>query len=149
MFTANQDVMSASCTAFGQQPNSVEETQAIHDAVASIAGTSGADARYIFATVMQESSGCVRVVGTTPCPESSISGMISDGTAGADGLREVLARAGSSDAQAVYKAARINNFGSLDAFGDLATNTATPYYSSDIANRLTGFVGTSECTLTR
>ena len=79
------------------------------------------DSRYIFVTVMQGSSGCVRVpttanavpnpglmkdfngantcsvcaASTTPCPESSISGMISDGTAGAGGLMSALAAAGS------------------------------------------------------
>lgn len=175
MFTANRGVMSSSCAHHnvGQAPNSPEETTAIHNAVVSIAASSGIDARFIFATLIQESSGCVRIqttanavrnpglmqshngpnscningIGTVPCPTSSITGMIADGTTGTGGLSNALATAGTSDASGVYRAARIYNSGSLDASGDLAWNAATPCYASDIANRLLGFVGDSPCTL--
>ena len=173
MFTANQGFMSSSCANFGQAINSPDETKAIHDAVISIAASSAVDARFIFATVMQESSGCVRIktttnavpnpglmqshngpnscningVGTIPCPNTTIIGMIADGTTGAGGLSSAQATVGAADASGIYKAARIYNSGSLDPSGNLATNAATPCYASDIANRLVGFVGDSACTL--
>ena len=173
MFTANQGVLSSSCANSGQAVNTPDETQAIHDAVINVAASSGVDARFIFATVMQESSGCVRIkttmnavpnpglmqshngpnscningTGTVPCPDTSVAGMIADGTTGTGGLSSALATAGTADASGIYKAARIYNSGSLDPSGDLATNAATPCYASDIANRLVGLVGDSACTL--
>lgn len=86
----------------------------------------------------------------SPCPSDQISGMISDGTAGtADGagLAGCLNTATGTDSQAFYQAARIYNSGSIDASGALEAGIATHCYSSDIANRLMGWVSAeSTCT---
>ena len=176
MFTANKEIMEKSCATFGLANNSPEEIKAIHDNTKSIAASSGVDARFIFAVIIQESKGCVRVkttshsvqnpglmqshngpnscnengVGTNPCPENKIKGMIQDGVTGKAGLKDSLATAGGTNAQSFYKTARIYNSGSLDPSGNMATNAPTPCYVSDVANRLVGFVGKmglSECTL--
>ncbi|CRG91587.1 hypothetical protein PISL3812_08637 [Talaromyces islandicus] len=79
----------------------------------------------------------------SPCPAEQISGMISDGTAGTEagaGLAGCLNTATGQGAQAFYQAARIYNSGSIDASGALEAGIATHCYSSDIANRLTGWV---------
>lgn len=78
--------------------------------------------------------------------------MVADGAGGVGGnagLKQGLAAATAGDiAQKTYQAARIYNSGSVGAGGDLAiAGQSTPCYSSDIANRLIGFVGTSPCTL--
>jgi hypothetical protein len=68
------------------------------------------------------------------------------GTAAGDGLKQGLAQAGCSDVSKYYKAARIYNSGSIAAGGNLGGGVATHCYSSDIANRLTGwYAGTSKC----
>jgi len=74
--------------------------------------------------------------------------MIQDGAIGTpagDGLARILN--GASSAQDVYRAARIYNSGSVAPSGDLANgNGATACYSSDVANRLTGWVyAPSQC----
>ena len=84
-----------------------------------------------------------------------ITQMVSDGAAGTaagDGLKQCLAQAsaaGASDATAVYRAARIYNTGSYTVGSDLGTpEWGTSCYSSDIANRLTGWSGLqTACTL--
>lgn len=86
----------------------------------------------------------------SPCPNSVIHQMIVDGTAApVDGVTLVKAlnqaiSLGVSDlAQGFYRAARLYNSGasSLPANGDLGgAPGATLCYSSDIANRLTGWV---------
>lgn len=65
MFSNNAPLMGISCTEFGQDNNSPDETQAIHDSVLSVAGSSGVDPRFILAIVIQESKGCVRVPSTS------------------------------------------------------------------------------------
>jgi hypothetical protein len=62
------------------------------------------------------------------------------GTASGDGLANCLNQAPASSAQAFYQAARIYNSGSIDSSGNLGLGVATHCYSSDIANRLTGWV---------
>ncbi len=109
-----------------------------------------------------EGSGSCNSGGTTlsPCPSSVIHQMIIDGTARPDvssgvTLVSALNQASSMDdcepAQAFYRAARFYNSGpsSLPANGDLGgAPGATLCYSSDIANRLLGWVtGTSACHL--
>ena len=118
---------------------------------------------------MQESKGCVRVLSTsygvrnpglmqshdgagtcnengivqTPCPSSTISKMISDGTAGTasgPGLSQIISQISGNDASVYYKAARIWNSGSIDVSGDLGKGIAVHCFASDIANRLTGWV---------
>jgi hypothetical protein len=67
------------------------------------------------------------------------------GTAAGDGLKQCIAHAnaaGASGAIAIYRAARIYNTGSYEAGSDLgAPIVGTSCYSSDIANRLMGWVG--------
>lgn len=119
---------------------------------------------------MQESTGCVRVrttggaghrnpglmqdhngAGTcneggnvqNPCPKSTIELMIREGTAGTndgDGLAQCLNQAADtrSDVSAFYRAARIYNSGENP---ENLQDTGTRCYASDIANRLTGWLG--------
>lgn len=89
---------------------------------------------------------------TNPCPAATITGMISDGTAGTasgDGLANCMNQAKNTDVSAYYIAARIWNSGAVDSSGDLGkSDGATNCYSSDIANRLTGWTNAaSQCTL--
>ena len=74
--------------------------------------------------------------------------IVAGGTSSGDGLANCLNQAGTSDAQAFYRAARIYNSGSIDPSGNLGAGIATHCYSSDIANRLTGWVSApSNCHL--
>ena len=78
-----------------------------------------------------------------PCPQDVISGMVREGTAGTDdgdGLAQCINESGKGDVSAFYIAARLYNSGSVDDSGDLCKGIATHCYSSDIANRLTGWV---------
>ena len=146
--------------------DSEDEVNKIKDSINSVSASTGVQKEFILAVIIQESRGDVRVgstavdhlnpglmqshqgvdcIGQTPCPDSVITQMIQDGTGGTssgDGLKQGLS---GSQAIDVYKAARIYNSGSLDPTGDLAANGATPCYSSDIANRLIGFLGDSPC----
>lgn len=113
--------MSASCANFGFENDSEDEINDIKNAIQSVSTSSGVDARFILAIVMQESTGCVRVGGTnngvfnpglmqshngkgtcnsgtpvSPCPADEITQMIEDGTTGtADGpgLKQLIAQA--------------------------------------------------------
>jgi hypothetical protein len=172
LWNANVGAINGACqnNGWGVANNSPTETSQIQAAILSTAASSGVDSRYILATIMQESKGCVRVPttqgfwanpglmqdangthtcwisqnnGINPCPSSQITGMIQDGTTGTssgDGLKQLLGRLSTSGAQQVYQAARLYNSGSIPANGDLSGPGATPSYSSDIANRLLGCV---------
>jgi hypothetical protein len=165
LWNANVATIGISCSQFSQANNSPDETNQLRSAILSVSQQSGVDARFILATVMQESKGCVRVWATTgsvrnpglmqdhngvhdcfnknPCPNSEIVGMIQEGTQGTssgEGLQQILNRLSSSGAQKIYQAARIYNSGSLPGDGNLSGNGATNSYVSDIANRLTGCV---------
>lgn len=176
MWTANLVILTASCTQFSEANNSDDENADLKSAITSIASSSGIDARFILAIALQESKGCVRVWTTNggvsnpglmqshdgtgtcnsgtsvqdPCPQSEITQMITDGamgTSSGDGLKQCLATAATTDVSQYYKAARIYNSGSIAASGLLEAGVATHCYSSDIANRLTGWVtATSTCT---
>nr|POE98781.1 hypothetical protein CFP56_73659 [Quercus suber] len=175
MWSANLRVISVSCTQFGQDNNSDEESNELKSAIQSIAASSGIDERFILAVVMQESKGCVRAPTTNygvrnpglmqdhdgtgtcndatvsnPCPESAIQQMMKDGvtgTAAGDGLQQCMAQSGASDVSKFYKAARIYNSGSVTN-NDLGLGVATHCYASDIANRLTGWVSaTTTCSM--
>ncbi|KAK5121806.1 hypothetical protein LTR85_004681 [Meristemomyces frigidus] len=61
MFTANLAILKVSCSQFSQPDNSDSENDDLKSAIQSVASTSGVDARFILAIVMQESKGCVRV----------------------------------------------------------------------------------------
>ena len=100
--------------------------------------------------LMQSDQGTGTCAGVSPCPASMILQMVHDGTMGTDlgwGLFQYVneARRTCSGAQAFYKAARFYNSGpfSMPADADLSShvNAATPQYASDVANRLTGWVG--------
>ncbi|KAF2719125.1 hypothetical protein K431DRAFT_287008 [Polychaeton citri CBS 116435] len=177
MWSANLEALiSKSCSQFGVDENSDEENADIKSSINSVASSAGVDPRFILAIVVQESKGCVRVPTTSwsvsnpglmqshsgtgtcnsgspvsPCPSSEIQQMIndgSDGTSSGDGLKQLLAQCSEQDAQKYYKAARMYNSGSVDPSGDLGAGIATHCYSSDIANRLTGWTdATSSCTL--
>ena len=88
----------------------------------------------------------------TPCPQSEIYQMVEDGTTGTssgDGLQQCLVETGVTDVSKYYRAARIYNggVGGYDA-NDLGSGCCTLCYSSDVANRLTGWhLGNSGCTL--
>lgn len=155
--------------------NSEEETSAIEEAIHAVSSETSVDPRFILAIVIQESKGCVRVHTTnngvqntglmqshdgagscnkggsmtTPCPSDMIRQMISDGTGGTsagDGLKQCLAAQSGEESAKYYKAARTYNSGSIDPSGNLGAGIATHCYSSDIANRLTGWAGdVTEC----
>jgi hypothetical protein len=165
MFTANAVNMRVSCANNGWGANdSEDEINGIRQGIESVAADSGVDHRYILATIMQESVGCVRVPTTNngvrnpglmqshngvtfdpSNPAGSIRQMIVDGTQGTasgDGLVQTLNKYGD-----IYRAAREYNSGSIASSGDLSDgNGATACYVADIANRLTGWVnGAHNC----
>ncbi len=79
---------------------------------------------------------------TNPCPQNTITGMVSEGTAGTstgDGLANCLNEAASWNAAGgstadFYRAARIYNTGSITNGNALEqVNAGNPCYSSDIA----------------
>ncbi|KAF1821796.1 uncharacterized protein K489DRAFT_321315 [Dissoconium aciculare CBS 342.82] len=108
MWEANQGAIR--CNAEWNVPqNTAEETANMKSAIQSVASESGVDARFIFAIILQESNGCVRVIPTAaanpnpglmqdaggthmcndghggvknPCPMEEITGMIKDGVFG-------------------------------------------------------------------
>ncbi|KAJ6785975.1 hypothetical protein PWT90_06270 [Aphanocladium album] len=174
LWEANRNnVMSKSCTGFGQANNSPSESADVKSAIENVAQSSGVDARFILAIMMQESNGCVRAPTTNygvqnpgmmqshdganscynvnPCPKSTIQGMIEDGVNGTpsgDGLKQLLAKAGGNGPTAYYKAARMYNSGSIATSGNLQDGIATHCYASDIANRLIGWSeGVGSCHL--
>jgi hypothetical protein len=168
------------CSQFTGSPanNSPAENEDLKTAINTVASESKVDPRFIFAIVMQESNGCLRVPTTNggvnnpgvmqshngagtcnnagvvqnPCPLSAITQMIRDGTegvsgpAGGDGLVQLLASAGTSDASQYYVAARMYNSGSVAAGGNLGGGGATHCYCTDVANRLIGWnTGVTGC----
>lgn len=173
MWSANlANTIYKSCAAFNQENNSDKESADLKQAIQSVSKSSGVDARFILAVVMQESGGCVRAPTTNygvtnpglmqshdgahscyninPCPSSQILGMVKDGVTGTSsgqGLKQILATAGSNVSQ-YYKASRIYNSGSIAATGLLQDGIATRCYASDIANRLIGWSsGVGACKL--
>jgi hypothetical protein len=116
--------------------------------------------------MIQESKGCVRAPTTnygqenpglfqsfngkhscnnggvkTPCPQSEIEGMVTEG-AGIGlgfGLTQALQQSNANDDSKYYKAARIYNSGSVAPSGNLGDGIATHCYATDIANRLVGW----------
>jgi hypothetical protein len=170
LFNRNQPFMMTACKQFNVANDIQSETNEIRSAIEATAAKTGVDNRFVLAIVMQESGGCVRAPTTNfgvrnpglmqshdgrgtcndggsvlnPCPQSEITQMINDGTAGTssgDGLSQILNRLGGSSAaaQSFYKTARIYNSGSVDASGKLEKGIATHCYASDVANRLLGW----------
>lgn len=172
---ANEATMGKSCSQWGQENNSPEETSAIKKAIMEVAGTSGIAEHFLLTFMMQESKGCVRAPttnygvnnpglmqsfngksscnpdgnGVVPCPDDMIKGMISEGAGiGLEfGLGQAIEQSGASDVSKYYKAARIYNSGSVASSGNLGDGIATHCYSTDIANRLLGWAsdGASGC----
>ncbi|CAH0028126.1 unnamed protein product [Clonostachys rhizophaga] len=80
-----------------------------------------------------------------PCPDAQIKGMITDGVGltTSDGLKQTVARSGASDVSKYYKGALLYNSGVMPSSGNLGQGRSNPCYSSDIANRLMGWVADS------
>lgn len=158
--------------------DSATEIAELKSAITTVAANNNIDPRFVLSIIMQESNGCVRVITTSwsvenpglmqshdgtgscnngtvvqsPCPASEITQMVEDGTAGTssgDGLVQCITETGVTDVSMYYRAARIYNggVGGYDA-NDLGSGCCTLCYSSDVANRLTGWsTGTSGCHL--
>jgi len=178
LFTANMAAMKMACgnNQWGADDSATEMAN-LRTAIDQVATASKVDHRFILAIVMQESEGCVRVpttnngvvnpglmqshngagtcVGQTPCPQSQITQMITDGTQGTssgDGLAALLNQADQQLhtvdlGRSYYSAARLYNSGSID-WSDLGNGEgSTNCYASDVANRLMGWVlAPSGCT---
>ena len=56
--------MKVSCQAWGVPDNSDEEIATMKSSILSISNQTGIDARFILSIIMQESTGCVRVITT-------------------------------------------------------------------------------------
>ncbi|EME86323.1 uncharacterized protein MYCFIDRAFT_101380, partial [Pseudocercospora fijiensis CIRAD86] len=112
LFEVNQNLMSTSCKQWNVADNSAAEISDLKSSIETVAQSSGVDARFILAIMLQESNGCVRApttsysvtnpglmqsyqgIGTcnpgtavapqpvNPCPASDITQMIQDGTDG-------------------------------------------------------------------
>ncbi|KAF7551901.1 hypothetical protein G7046_g7583 [Stylonectria norvegica] len=149
--------------------NSPQEIADIKTAVNQASGESGIDARFIFATIIQESKGCVRAptsgngvvnpglmqdhngsgtcAGVNPCPYSEILQMVRDGTEGTafgDGLQQTYAKAYAGVqtgevGRSYLVAARWYNSGSVTWTNLNDGRGSTPCYVVDLANRLTGW----------
>ncbi|KAK5117853.1 hypothetical protein LTR85_008627 [Meristemomyces frigidus] len=168
MWEGNLYTLQHSCKSLGDGPNnSQKDIDYIFDAVQNRADASLVDHRFIFAVILQESHGCVRVKASTSSSgvknpglmqshnghaysaahaNISILAMVQDGTQGTsagDGLVQNLDNYGNA-----YSAARGYNSGYIPKSGNLSEAAgATACYVSDIANRLTGWVNaTSTCT---
>ncbi|KAK5116074.1 hypothetical protein LTR85_009356 [Meristemomyces frigidus] len=63
-FGANMANMQASCAQWGVPDDSDDEIVNMKTAIQDIATSTGVDERFILATIMQESTGCVRVITT-------------------------------------------------------------------------------------
>lgn len=63
-FQANKQHINDSCDAWEVTRNSADEMSAIEDSILDVANSTGVDSRFILATIMQSSSGCVRAVST-------------------------------------------------------------------------------------
>ncbi|QGA16123.1 hypothetical protein EYB26_003790 [Talaromyces marneffei] len=169
MSTSCSDLGIGSCSdgvgAFGDGDTG-EQIGLIWNAIQQVAETSFVDHRFILATILQESSGCVNVCASTnpdpsqpdnpglmqsdggstfignsasdPDQQASITQMIIDGTQGtADGDGLVQC---INQYGNLYEAARCYNSGSVDRSDLNNGEGATDSYVNDIANRLTGWL---------
>ncbi|RFU36325.1 hypothetical protein B7463_g114, partial [Scytalidium lignicola] len=163
MFNQYKPVMAQGCGNLGLSPEDTgEQIGQIWNAIQQVAQASLVDHRYILATIMQESIGCVHVGSTSngvtnpgimqshdgssfvgngasqSDQQTSITQMVIDGTQGTssgDGLVQ-----GINDYGNIYEAARYYNSGSVNS-GNLNDGLgATASYVNDIANRMTGWV---------
>ena len=65
-FAANQQIIEQSCDTWEVARNTEDETAALHESIVEIANATGVDSRFILATIMQSSDGCVRATTTHP-----------------------------------------------------------------------------------
>ena len=172
MWNANVAVMGQNCVG-GVASNSADENSQIKSAIEAVALASAVDHRFILATMMQESNGCVRVPTTNwgvrnpglmqdhdgsgtcnegsvqnPCPASEIYQMIQDGvmgTAAGDGSVQTLSQAVTKGGSGAQAFYMAARIYNSGSVvqGDLGAGVATHCYASDIANRLTGWVKAS------
>ncbi|KAL5450638.1 hypothetical protein PMIN07_000023 [Paraphaeosphaeria minitans] len=167
MWTANLDTFKYSCGWLKRgDDNTPEMIKDIYNAIQDRANASLVDHRIILATIIQETNGCPLVPHTTSSGGTrnpglmqshdghaydakhsrlSILQMVQDGTQGTTkgwGLVDNLNTYGNP-----YKAMRGYNSGYIPDSGDLSEKAgATACYTSDIANRLTGWVrAKTEC----
>ncbi|KAF7559745.1 hypothetical protein G7046_g4410 [Stylonectria norvegica] len=176
LWNTNQNILQNSCVwnNYGAN-NSPQEIADIRTAILQVSSEAQVGPRFMLAIVLQESKGCVRAptrnngvvnpglmqshngsgscAGVNPCPFNSILQMIRDGTAGTssgDGLKQTLAKTapttGSGSERNYFAAARMYNSGSVD-YNNLNNGLgSTPCYSTDVANRLTGWtLAASQC----
>lgn len=165
--TSRKSVANQGTTSWGAD-NSATEIANIKSSINQVSGETGVDNRFILAIVMQESKGCVRApttnngvrnpglmqshngsgscAGVNPCPAGTITQMIRDGTAGTssgEGLKGAIERAqrdtGDGSVRKFYAGARNYNSGSANYANLNDGRGSTPCYSSDVANRLTGW----------
>lgn len=162
MWNYNKGNMYNACSNLGIQPDdNLTQIQQIYSAIQQVSKESLVDHRFILATVVQESLGCV-YVGTTTSPgegshpnpglmqshngttynatnsAASILQMIRDGTQGTAygvGLVQKINYYGN-----VYEAARAYNSGSVNKANLSDAYGATTTYVNDIANRMTGWL---------
>ncbi|KIM96920.1 hypothetical protein OIDMADRAFT_204668 [Oidiodendron maius Zn] len=164
MFNSNKASMKSQCGGVGSTADTDDQTGYIYNAIIEVSKASLVDPRYILATVMQESVGCVNVgstnngqtnpgimqsangtsfVGNSKSADeqqASVTQMVVDGTQGTpygSGLVQGINIYGN-----IYEcqAARYYNSGEVDK-SDLNNKMgATASYVSDIANRMTGWV---------
>lgn len=83
-----------------------------------------------------------------PCPEEKIFGMIYEGVVGTSSSHEdvsllkMITHSGTGTVADLYRAARLYNSGpSVPLWNLEEAASATPSYASDVANRMTGWVG--------
>jgi glucan 1,3-beta-glucosidase len=152
--------MQQGCGNLGISPEDTDEQIGeIWNAIQQVAENSLVDHRFILATIMQESIGCVYVGTSTdqdgdPNPgliqsaggisydssdsQGSITQMVVDGTQGTsfgDGLVQAINMFGN-----IYEAARYYNSGEVDESDLNNGEGATNSYVNDIACRMTGWV---------
>ncbi|KAH8810978.1 hypothetical protein F5884DRAFT_263494 [Xylogone sp. PMI_703] len=163
MFNQYKDVMKQGCGNLGISPQDTDEQIGqIWNAIQQVAQSSLVDHRFILATIIQESLGCVHVGNTNngvnnpglmqshdgssfignqaswDQQQASITQMVIDGTQGTtagDGLVQGINRYGN-----IYEAARYYNSGQVNSGNLNDGQGATASYVNDIANRLTGWV---------
>lgn len=97
-------------------------------------GTNGTDTRDGLAQMLQKPDAKGRVVPDRVLQSVEISQDV-------DGSEDVDADADADDVSRFYRAARWYNAGGVDPSGDLGKGCCMASFASDVANRLTGWVG--------
>jgi len=161
MWDYTKKAMLSGCGDIGISPeDSEKQIGEIWNAIQQVAINSLVDHRYILATIMQESTGCVYVDTTTdpdgdPNPgimqsaggvsynpsnsQGSITQMVIDGTQGTYSGSDCLVL-GINMFGNIYSAARYYNSGEVDSSDLNNGEGSTNSYVNDIANRMTGWL---------